>query len=342
MPNVGGIEKHLFRVVQEMLLDEHKVEVLTFTTDVELEKIEVDDRFTIRRIAHNGDKRRRSIQHITKNLRQILSFDIIHVHDHTSFILVILPILPLLKLMNIPVYITFHGWEGIYPPPKKIIFKRKVVNFLASGNICVGHFIEKWYGTKADQVIYGGCDVDASLPAESTPSDNDVVFIGRLASDTGIWIYLKAWQTLKLKYGNRYKKFYICGGGTELAALKHFVENNKIQGVIFTGFVENINRYLAKSSTILTSGYLGILEALALEKKVIATYDNLLKKDYLDLMPGADDMYWICKNVDEVVFALIDEQQSRSKIINGKKFAILNSWRHVKSVYYRLWGNNGS
>lgn len=52
-------------------------------------------------------------------------------------------------------FVTFHGWEGVYPIPWKNILIRKLTEKMTKGNICVGDFISKWYRTEPTFVTYG-------------------------------------------------------------------------------------------------------------------------------------------------------------------------------------------
>ena len=63
-----------------------------------------------------------------------------------------------MPLFEEKVFITFHGWEEIYPVPVKNIVIRKISELLSNGNICVGEFIKKYYFTNPDYIIYGAAN----------------------------------------------------------------------------------------------------------------------------------------------------------------------------------------
>ena len=97
-------------------------------------------------------------QWLLKNIKIIQEADIVHCHD------VFYWYLPFRFLyFRKPVFTTFHGYEK-YPVPFKNIVIRKISEKLSWGNICVGMFIEKWYGTKATFISYGGVDSKIKNP----------------------------------------------------------------------------------------------------------------------------------------------------------------------------------
>ena len=240
---------------------------------------------------------------------------------------------PILKLFGKKLYITFHGWEGDIPPRKSVILKRKIVEKLASGNICIGHFIQKWYGTKADMVSYGGVKRVDNL---STNKEEYILFIGRLANDTGIWDYIKVWKDVSVQHSNL--KFVICGDGILQKDIEQYVKEQNIERIIFKGFTANVETYIKDAKVIFTTGYLGLLEAFSYKKNVIAIYDNELKKDYLEMIPNYKNMMWVVNNdKDNVIRAINEAVEDTIKQEVAYRYSLENSWGKVKEDYYRLW-----
>ena len=58
----------------------------------------------------------------------------------------VLPILPFLYIKSKKIHITFHGWEGDFPPKRKVIQLRWISEILTKQSIAIGDFIPKWYG----------------------------------------------------------------------------------------------------------------------------------------------------------------------------------------------------
>ena len=102
--------------------------------------------------------------------------------------------------------------------------------------------------------------------------------------------------------------------------------------------MSDVDNYIKNAKVIFTAGYLGILEAFSFKKNVIATYDNELKKDYLQMIPNHEKMMWVVDNKIESVINVFNESiQDNIKKEVAYKYSLENSWKKVKEEYYRLW-----
>ncbi len=149
-PHIGGVEKHVLEISKELIKRGHKVTVITEDLDGTSSKEKFDEIDVYRiPVTQTWFKKFQIWYWLLKNFSLIKDADIIHCHD------VFFWYLPFIFLKK-KVYTTFHGYETIYPPHRKAIQIRKLSELLSRGNICIGAFIEKWYGTKADVISYGG------------------------------------------------------------------------------------------------------------------------------------------------------------------------------------------
>lgn len=147
LPHIGGVEKHV-QMVSRVLSRKHKIKIITEKYSADLKDYEVIEGIEVYRMPP-GDKWQ--VWKWMRKNRYLLDWaDVIHAHD------VYFWIIPYrLRYWKKKTYVTFHGWEGRYPIPLKNKVVRKVSDWLARGNICVGDFISKWYGTEPDSVTYG-------------------------------------------------------------------------------------------------------------------------------------------------------------------------------------------
>lgn len=336
LPHIGGVERHLQNLCEEMLKDNHQITILTMKHDNSYKDYELKNTLEIIRISKSTKRfinRINILRYIFLNIKMILKYDVVHFHDFNTFYSYGVFMYPVLKLFSKKIYITFHGWEGDIPPRKSVIIKRRIAQKLTNANICIGHFIQKWYGTKADIVSYGGVKKVIDL---STKKEEYILFTGRLANDTGILSYIKAWKVLSKK--NSDLRFVICGDGALRREIELYVKKNNIKRVVFKGFVTNIQSYIQNAKIVFTSGYLGILEAFSYKKSVISIYDNELKKDYLKMIPNYQNMMWVINNNQDNILTAVDEAiNDRYKKEIAYKFSLENSWEKVKKDYYRLW-----
>ena len=182
-PHIGGVEKHVYQLSQELTKLNHQITIITSHYLPELKSSEIQQDIQVIRIdlPDNNWIKPNKIQlwaWIIKHKSLFQSADIIHCHDVFFWYLPLRFLLP-----HKPVFTTFHGYEGIYPPSKKAIHIRKISEKISSGNICVGKFIEKWYGTTANQITYGATQIPNHLPKPQ--SQNSAILLGRLDYDNG-------------------------------------------------------------------------------------------------------------------------------------------------------------
>lgn len=320
-PHIGGVERHVGEISKRLVKMGHKVTVVTEriegTKEVEEFKGIKVIRIPYPKIRFLG------LLYIwfwfLKNRTLINQSDLIHCHD------VFIWYLPMRFLhLKKPVYTTFHGWEGVFPPRKKAILIRKLAEKLSWGNICVGDYIAKWYGTKPDYVTYGGVNLDQRV---DRPNQEGAVFIGRLDKDTGLPIYLKALDRLNTEY----QILFLGDGPLRKEAEKY----GKV-----VGFVKDVKSYVLQSRFVFTSGYLSILEAMATKRLVFCVYDNPLKKDYLEMAPFAK---WIVIESDpkklakKIKYYLGHPDEEEKLIERAYNWAIKQSWDKVVELYLKLW-----
>lgn len=136
-PEIGGVEKHIREVSNRLTKKDHKVTIIS-EQNIKYPHIKFLGLLFI-------------WFWLLRHRKLIKNANIVHCHD------VFIWYLPFRFLyLKKPVYTTFHGWEGIWPIPLKNILLKKLAAKLSWGTIAVGHYIEKYYGIKADKIIYGG------------------------------------------------------------------------------------------------------------------------------------------------------------------------------------------
>ncbi len=331
-PHIGGVEKHIKQVSEELAKRGHEITIITKKHKKALLDFEELNKVKVYRFPKKSLIKIwlwiYSYRYLIKNV------DIIHCHDFATFIYWYLPFRFLYPLK--PVFVTFHGYEGIIPIPKKIIFLRKVTEYLTVGNICIGDYIPKWYSTEATFISYGGVDI---LPPVSNINCEGAVFIGRLEKDTGIMTYINAIKILKMKYNINFQ-LDICGDGRQRKVIEKISKENELK-VKLHGFVKNTSHYLVKNKFAFVSGYLSVLEAMINRRLIFAVYDNNLKKDYLELMPNSASMIVSVssseKLAEKFVYYSKNPEKAEEKINRAYRFAKENTWEKLTNMYLKLW-----
>lgn len=324
-PHIGGVEKHALEVARKLAEKGIDVRVITQKTSFsEKEEINING-IKVYRIWPGRDdwfRKFRIWKALWKKRKLISKADLVHAHDVFYWYMPFRVIFPLKKI-----FVTFHGFEGKFPVSKKAIMVRRISEELSFGNICVGDYIKKWYGTKPSLVTYGGVEISKTKRNKIKKINKKlrILFIGRLDPDTGISIYLKALQALK-ENGVDYE-LNVCGDGI---LKKQIGKLGKLNG-----FVKDLNSYLANADVVLTSSYLSILESILMGKPVFSAFDNPLKKDYLEMAPFSKFIV-IESNPDKMALKI----QNYSRIANNKlavEWAKKQTWDKLANSYLKLF-----
>lgn len=319
-PQIGGVEKHAFEIAKR-LNKKHKVIVIT---EGGKNSHEITKGLEIYRFyfgVNNKFKKFRIWKKLLQKRKLFFKADIIHCHDVFFWYLPIRLIFPRKR-----VFTTFHGYEVRYPPEFKALFIRKLSEKLSLGNICVGDYIEKWYGTKPTFITYGGVDKvhNKNKRNKNYKHRLKILFIGRIEEDTGVPIYYEVLKRLK-KY-----EFIVCGDGSQRHKFEKF-------GKVL-GFVRNMDNVIEKSDIVFSSSYLSILTALSFKKTVFSVYQNPLKRDYLKMAPFSKWIF-ISDNAGDLVRKMDrNEKERHIKTENGYNWVRKQTWDDILKIYLRLYG----
>lgn len=350
-PKVGGVERHVFEIAARLAKLGHEITIITEAdknsksysnnkhssnksdSEAKISKQPVKSIYphtyfvnSVRVISFDfGTKSFFKKFNIWKlllgQLEEFKNADIIHCHDVFIWYIPFKLLLPFKK-----VFITFHGYES-YPLGKKNILIHKISERLTNGNICVGEFIKKWYGTKPDFIIYGGVEVKASSKKITKPS---ALFYGRLDDQTGILEYLKAAERIKQKIPEF--NFDIIGEGP--------LKNKIGKKFNVSNFMKNPEEKFENYRYAFVSRYLSILEAMMKRKLVVAHFDNPIKKDYLLMSPFRNYIVTANDNKDiakKILFFSSHRKAEENKIEKAYEWARKQTWENVCKTYLKLW-----
>jgi len=336
-PHCGGVEKHVYHISKELIKLNYRVTVITTQHEKNLDKEAETDGIKIFRFKPNTlpiISTFINIIRLFKYTNLVSKSEIVHCHDYQLFIwfLGLRLIFPFKK-----VFITFHGWEGNYPP--KIIVKifRKVTETFTSGNICIGKFIESWYGTKASIIRYGAAELVKNH--NKLQGKSDIIVLSRISKDVPIKQYLESFRILKEKYNNKPRILFLGEGN-----LDNFVReysNKKKLDISLIGFVNNPFNYINSTSIVITNGYLATLEAALYKKPVFAIYQNELEYERLASFPYANDFISLSKDSDDLAQKLHDYLSNnfnyKFEFTKPHKWALNQTWQNLAKIYITLW-----
>lgn len=348
-PSIGGVEKHCLEVGKRLVKMGHEVTVVSeSSTSEESRRIGGLPRHHPRCLkayyipvrASKKSKKFRIWWWLWKNKKLIEEADIVHCHDVFFWYLPFRFLYPKKK-----VFTTFHGYEGSEPPTWNKILSHKLAGWLSNGSISIGDWHEKWYGVKSEVVSYGAVsEPPISRGGEPIPPlrwTYDFCFVGRLAKDTGIMVYLEALKRLK-DQGRKYS-MVVCGEGPQMGEAVKFSKKYGLN-VEFEGFVRDVGKYLKQSKFVFASRYLGILEASVMKKVVFAVYDSPIKEDYLKMAPFSK---WMVIESDpkelakKVKFFFENPLEEKKMVEEAYNWAREQTWEKLAEGYLRLWKIEG-
>ncbi|KPJ51881.1 hypothetical protein AMJ39_09105 [candidate division TA06 bacterium DG_24] len=341
-PHVGGVEKHVEQVGRILVSRGHRLKVITVRHDHDLPVHAEHGGIEIHRYPKQRLDRweRRGVARWLLSQRHLVRWaDVVHCHDFFTFNYWYFPLL--FRYPRKPVYLTFHGFEESYPLWQKDVLMRRIDTYLTRGNISIGKFIPAWYRTRYTYISYGGVEVPAEVPRP--PDANRALFVGRLAPDTGLPLYVDALVRLGREHGLRLK-LDICGDGPLRRTIADAAARHDLD-ISFHGFVRDPERHLAETRFAFASSYLAILEAMAWRRPVFAVYQNPLKRDYLLLMPDAHRMMFVASGgtglAESVAACCRGEIDTGPMIERAHAFAGEHSWERLADMYLDLYAGRG-
>lgn len=331
-PHIGGVEKHVMEISKKLAKTGHNIIIITeeldssgFHSERGEESILRQSGIEIIRINPGKEdrfKKFRIWRSLWKIRKVIEKADIIHCHDVFFWYLPFRFIYP-----RKPVFTTFHGYES-FPISKKAIIVREISEKLSFGNICIGDFIKKWYGTKPDYVSYGAVEIpNTKYKIQNTKS---AIFIGRLDDQTSILTYNEAFKKLREKY----PKFELLIAGDGQYKDKLDEKAKKI------GFQKNPEKYFQNYRFAFVSRYLSILEAMAAKRLVFAVYDNPIKEDYLKMTPFASFIIIVNKPgeiVSQIEKIINNPEIEKQMTGNAFEWVRKQTWEEMIKTYIALW-----
>ncbi len=255
LPWLGGVEKHISGILPRLEKAGVTVEIISRKTLL---------------------KQKNQIKYLTllqiwwqlaKKIKSIAAAEVILVHDVFIYYWPFALLFPHKKIIT-----TFHGYEKVFPIPRKNIFYKQLAQKFSACTISIGSYINKYYqlSDKNNFISYGAVELNSDAKKSTQKTKNSFLFLGRLEKDTGLTIFLEFLEILKTKKVDFSATF--CGDGELRKICSTYGET--------LGFV-NPQSHLRRSENCFAGGYLSILEAMAARNFVLSAYNNPLKKDYL-------------------------------------------------------------
>jgi glycosyltransferase involved in cell wall biosynthesis len=265
---------------------------------------------------------------VLSRTKTFLRADLLMIHD---VFLWFLPVWLLIQLVNgvrqlfgqprIKVITTFHGWEGTYPPTQWQKTNKWLAQVCSDATLAVGAYIQQFYPIHPTAVVYGGVTA-ATITSQSAVSK--ILFLGRLAADTGLPMVLAALKTLPAK-----KTAVEFWGDGPLR--QHCEELGEVKGWVNQP-INQLKKY--QFDWVIASGYLSVLEALATKQRVLVIADNPLKKAYYRLSPLAKHLYIVSSTA---ACSAVLQSRSTATVPSPKEIQRIYSWEKLADTYAQVY-----
>lgn len=338
-PAIGGVERHVAGLARELVQRGYGITLVAPAHLSGLPTEEQTDGVRIVRFPRTGCGRWdyvRAWRWWTNHRSLLTEADVVHFHDVYALLHWFGPV-RLLCLAK-PAYLTYHGYEMNYPISLRARFYRWLAQRLVGGSICVGRYLMKWFQLHPQAVTYGAVTIPQHV---SEPSEESrAVFVGRLAPDTGLDIYLRGLGLLKRRY-NVPIMLTVCGDGPLRRDLEQLATDEDVEAE-FMGFVSDPFPYVSQAKIVFASGYLAMLEAMTCRRPLFCVYHSPIKEDYVRMVPNSDQMFSIADGPDHLAVqlaAFLTGQLDLShQIERAYQFGADQSWATLADLYVRLWG----
>lgn len=352
-PDIGGVERHIAGLSRELVGKGIDLTLVAPVADPRASFPDRRDGMKLMRIPRSKYSSRDYVAAWSwwwAHRSLLEEIDLIHFHDVYALIHWFGP--AILMAPKKPRFLTFHGYEMRYPIPNRAKLYRYLAGKLVSASICVGHYLVKWFKIRTETITYGAVTQPEIKPIQgsglgfeewaSIPSKPVATFIGRLASDTGLDIYIKGLGLLRREHDLDIR-ILICGDGPSRSSLD---ELSKREGVKarFIGAVSDPSPYIRHASLVFTSGYLSMLEAMICHRPVFTVFHTPIKSDYLSHFPDAEDLFSIASSPEklaaEVLSFLSKLDEGARQVERAYNFAVQQTWSKLAEQYLALWTEN--
>jgi colanic acid/amylovoran biosynthesis glycosyltransferase len=166
---------------------------------------------------------------------------------------------PLAKSMNVPLMVTFHGWDATTSDQafRRSLFGRWYLSrrarlmtsakaFLAVSSFMAGKLLDLGFPEEKIRVHYIGVDIE-KFNSEELPRSRTVLFVGRLIEKKGCEYLIRAMEPIQKAMPD--VELVVVGDGALRPALEQLAKST-LRNVKFTGALNSheIHEYMRKAS----------------------------------------------------------------------------------------------
>lgn len=340
-PSVGGVEKYVRHLAVALHNRGHEVSVVAGDAQGGLSESELVDGVAVHRFPASRSTMRCRLW-LWRHRELFVSADAIQVSNTHMLEYLWRMLGPCLDRRRI--FLTRHGFGGVYPVPDQQKLRAQRSLRLAAGFVHDGEFIARWLEVSPDLVPLQGLSPRADeLPFVTEPPPTSAIYVGRLEPDTAIQLYVDGVRDLVVAH-RRPMTLHVYGGGSMLAALRARVADEQLP-ILFHGTTQDAQHQIGKHCFAFVNGRMAIQEAMARRRAVIAAYGDPLRKDYICGESFSSYLVAVGSGAElaSQVIRLIDQPVDRHKLTEGAfLYARTLNWDVTAGAFENLWLAHGA
>ncbi|MBN2810094.1 MAG: glycosyltransferase family 4 protein [Deltaproteobacteria bacterium] len=265
---------------------------------------------------------------------------------------------------GIPFVVFFHGWKkSIENLVDRSCLKKIIAGILNKAEaiwVLSTEFKTKLvdWGVEKEKIILGStmvandlftaAEIDEKLSAKVSGHAYKILFLGRMVREKGIYEVVDTFKLLKEKYAD--VKLVIAGDGPEAVGLQQYVLAEKIDGVVFTGFIsgEDKRKILLQCDLFFLPSYseglpISVLEAMASAMPVVVSRVGGIKDFFVDGRMGFAVESLEPASLFLVLDGLLSDEKRMKQIgLNNHLYAANNFSAaqvvgRIETVYDKIW-----
>lgn len=326
-PDVGGVQLSVEATARAFVAAGHEVHIVTETPGGETHEGLIVHRLLVPRMRPVTRLLRWRV--LARLLPLFRASDVLHFHDYGTFVDWFLPLRP---LCSGPVYaMTFHGFDA-WPLQVRHLVQRDIAARMMDVTFAVGRYVGLLHPHRVDRV-FAGAPLRSTFPP--VPTQLHVLFVGRLADDTGLAPVLDA-----LARASRVRGVTTPVTLVGEASPGWSVERRQWHGLALRHHppTRDIDPQLAEASVLIATGFLALFDAFASGRCVIVPALTDIKRAYVASLDGIDEMALVARSHDElgrIAQHVVDggwrREEDRSAC--ARTFAAAHTWGAIANLH---------
>lgn len=333
LPDVGGVQLSVEATGLALAADGHDVHIITESKgpdrigDMTVHRLQIPRLRPITRLL------------MWRSLLRLLSLfrssDVLHFHDYGTYIHWFLPLRPFCRR---PVYaMTFHGFDG-WPITLRHHVWRDVAARMMDVTFAVGSYVRTLYAHRIDYCFLGA---PLRAQAPSAPDALHILFVGRLADDTGVLPVLDALDRASRAKGVRTTVTLVGeasdGWGRDARSWQALALTQHPPTL-------DVDSFIAEASVIIATGLLALFDAFACRRCVLVPALTPVKREYVSSITEIDALALVARSdgeLDAIARHVLEGgwKDEGKRIARARTFAEGHTWQGIAALHLEAYAS---